>query len=100
MSKSLNIKTDRVETAIQRIRTEIDHMVEVQQTIAAQNENMVRNWDGHSGNGFLQVGVSLEKAYNDVIEEMKSEVDLLERYNLSIQATEANAVDQSGLLDQ
>lgn len=97
---ALTINTDAVETAVQRIRAGIGHMVEMQQKVAAQNENMVRNWEGLSGNCFLQAGVSLEKGYNDVIEAMKAEVDLLERYNRSVQATETNAVKQSGLEDQ
>lgn len=97
---TLTINTDAVEAVIQRIRAGIDHMTEIQQKVAAQNESLVRNWEGTSGNCFLQAGVSLEKGYNDVIEEMKTEVDLLERYKQSVQATETNAVNQSGLEDQ
>lgn len=100
MSVTLKIVTEEVDTAIAAIRAEIAEMTEMQQSIASQNENLVRNWEGNTGNGFLQSGISLEKVYNEVIEEMKLEADLLERYNTSIKVTEENAVNSSALTNK
>ena len=94
---SMKVEPEDITDAINKMGETVETMIVSQKKIAVQNEALVNKWEGSSCDSFLQAGISMENKYDDLIDALKKEMDILGRYKDSLINAEENAYNAFSL---